>query len=192
MSDELFFLPIISEALRQAEPRGAMREAFERIRTMGQEPRYITGYQQFLRFMDSVNESLWTDAPEEVGAQLLDEMDRPTSIELVLERDDTPVARCSFGQPSGTRTIGSISPGQYRLKADTGLVLWEGSLTQQEVVWAKAFPDLDLPMAADMGDSKRQPTQEIDLLDGTLHVRIYPGLETGSLEITLEDPEAKK
>ena len=65
-------------------------------------------------------------------------------------------------------------------------------MTQQEVVWAKAFPDLDLPMAADTGDSKRQPTQEIDLLNGTLHVRVYPGLETGTLEITLDSPEAKK
>lgn len=192
MSDELFFLPIISEALRQAEPRGAMREAFERIRTMGQEPQYITGYQQFLRFMDSVNESLWTDAPEEVGAQLLKGMDRPTSTELVLERDDTAVDRCSFEQPSGARTMGGISPGRYRLKTDTGLVLWEGSLTQQEVVWAKAFPDLDLPMAADTGDSRRQPTQEIDLLNGTLHLRVYPGLETGTIEITLDSPEAKK
>ncbi len=127
-----------------------------------------------------------------MGAKLLDEMDRPASIELVLERDDAPVARCSFEQPSGTRTMGGISPGQYRLKADTGLVLWEGSLTQQEVVWAKAFPDLDLPMAADTGDSRRRPTQEIDLLDGTLHVRVYPGLETGTLEITLDSPEAKK
>ena len=192
MSDDLFIVPIIAEALQHSDPRGAMREAFERIRTIGQEPRYHTGYQQFLRFMDSVNESLWTDAPEEVGAQLLDEMDRPTSVELVLERDDTPVARCSFEQSSGTRTMGSISPGQYRLRTDTGCVLWEGVLAQREVVWAGAFPGKDLSMAADTGGLRRQPTQKIDLLDETLHVSVYPGLETGTIEITLESPEAKK
>jgi len=192
MPDDLFFVAIIAEALQQSDPRAAVREAFERIRTMGQEPRYLTGYQQFLRFMESVNEALSTNALAEMGARLRNEMDRPTSIELVLERDDTPVARCSFEQPSGTRTMGGISPGQYRLRTDTDLVLWEGPLTQQKVVWAKAFPDQNLPMAAATRDSRRQSTERIDLLDETLHLRVYPGLETGIMEITLESPEVKK
>jgi len=192
MSDDLFFVAIIAEALQQSDPSAAVREAFERIRTVGQEPRYYVGYHQFLRFMECVNEALSTNALAEMVAQRRDEMDRPMSIELVLERDDTPVAGCSFEQPSGTRTMGGISPGQYRLRTDTDLVLWEGPLTQQKVVWAKAFPDQNLPTVADTGDSRRQATQEIDLLDGTLHVRVYPGPEAGSIEITLESPEVKK
>jgi len=192
MPDDLFFVSIIAAALQQSDPRAAMREAFARIRTMGQEPRYHVGYHQFLRFMGAVNEALWTEAAEEVGAQLLNGLDRATTIELVLERDDTAVATCSFERDSGTRAIGGISPGPYRLRTDTGVVLWEGSLTQQEVLWAKAFPHQGLPMAADTCDSKRQPTQEIDLLDGTLHLNIYPDLETGTIEITLESPEAKE
>ena len=53
MNNDLYFLPIIAQALQKPDPRAALRQALEKIRTMGEDPRYRLGYQQFVRFMDT-------------------------------------------------------------------------------------------------------------------------------------------
>ena len=101
MSDDLFFIPMIARALRESDPRAAMVDAFEQMRAMGKEPRYRRGYQQLLEFMDSAFTARWEDAPEELGALILRELDRPTSVELIVERNDDIVASCSFEKTVG-------------------------------------------------------------------------------------------
>jgi hypothetical protein len=40
-------------------------------------------------------------------------------------------------------------------------------------------------MAADTGEAGNQPTLEEDLLDGEVVLRVFPGLEGGSMEIEM-------
>jgi len=187
MRDDIFFIPIIAQALQQPEPGQAMREAFERIRTMGKESRYSQGYKQFLGFMNSVGNSQLRDEPEQLGAKILEELGRPGTIGAFVERDGDRVGSFSFGEFGdfmGSQTIADITPGQYRITLETGRVLWEGSLDQQDVLWLKAWPGESFKMAADSGEPSGQPVRVIDLLDGTLIVRVYAGLEAGFMQIT--------
>ena len=116
--------------------------------------------------MDSAVSGRWEDTTDEVGAKILEELDRPLTVEIVVERDSVAVTSCSFEQALGVQTIGDIKPGAYRLMLDTGRLLWEGKLLEKDLLWAKAHPGKNLPMAADTGESPRQPTQRIDLLNG--------------------------
>jgi len=188
MPDDMFFIPMIARALEQSDARAAMIEAFERIEAMGQQPRYRGGYEQFLDFMNSVADGRAADAPEETGALILEKMDRPMSLKLLVERDNTRIATCDFGEATGTETVTGIEPGRYRLTLETGRLLWEGELAEADLLWSKAHPGESLPMAADSGDSAREPTRKMDLLDGTVVLRVHAGVEAGSLEITLATP----
>lgn len=187
MSDDLFFISMIAQALREPDPKAAMIDTFERIRAMGREPQYQHGYQQLIEFMDSAVTARLEDAPEEVGALILEELDRPMSVEVIVERNDVVVASCSFEQAVGAHVVNGIEPGDYRLKLDTGRLLWEENLSERDLVWSKAYPGEGLSVAADSEEAHRHATREIDLLDGTLTLRVYPGVETGSLNIELKD-----
>ena len=187
MPDDLFFIPMIAKALRKPDPKAAMIDTFERIRAMGREPRYQRGYQQLIDFMDSAVTGRLEDAPEEVGALILDGLGREMSVEVIIERDNEVVATRSFKDAVGAHGVNDVKPGNYRLKLDTGRLLWEGQLTDDDLVWSKARPRQNLPVAADSEEIRRKPTREIDLLDGTAVLRVYPGVETGSLEIELKN-----
>ena len=51
MPSDLYFIRILIEVLRAPDRRGALVEAFSRIRAMGEEPKFRTGYAQFEAFM---------------------------------------------------------------------------------------------------------------------------------------------
>ncbi len=191
MHDGLFFVDMIARALRQSDPRTALRDAFGQIETMGQQPRYRRGYGQFLQLMDSVNQAQQQPTPEQLAAELLNAVGRPQPIEILLHRDDQPVACCPFSQPTGVQTVGDVIPGDYSLTADTGRLLWQGHLAEEELLWSRAFPHRPLQMAADTGDTDQPPTRTIRLLDGTLIVNVYAGLESGSVEIRLDNRESR-
>ncbi|NQU74932.1 MAG: hypothetical protein HQ546_01290 [Planctomycetes bacterium] len=113
-------------------------------------------------------------------------------MQALVERDGVLVAACSFELLSGVQSVGDITQGAYRLSLDTGRVLWQGHLTSQDLLWAKAFPGEPLRMAADTDQVKQRPVREISLLEGALTLRIYPGVEAGSLEIELNTLESKE
>ena len=190
MSDALFFIPMIARALQEPDPMVAMIDAFESIHAMGGEPRYQRGYQQFIELMNTVLTARLEDAPEELGALVLEELDRPMCAEVIVERDDVVIASCSFGQGFGAHVFRDIVPGDYRLKLDTGRVLWEGHLSEKDLVWSKAYPGNGLSVAADTEETPRHATRQVDLLGGTLTLRVYPGVETGSLNIELKNTES--
>jgi len=185
MNDDLFFIPLIANALGQEDVESALREAFRQIEEMGREPRWEAGYRrQFLTFMAWVRRS-----------QLLldtEDLDRPPLLELLVERDGTLVATVPVKRHPDRRVVGGIAPGLYRLKLDTGRLVWEARLTPRHVLWAYAFPGRPLPMAADTGSSTHQPTLEAVLLGGTLRVRVFAGIEEGTLELDLSSLEDGK
>jgi hypothetical protein len=82
--------------------------------------------------------------------------------------------------------IGHITPGRYTVRLSNGRVLWEGYLEKEDVIWAFAFPEKDLPMAAETETHVQEPTKTLSLLDGELIMHIYAGLESGTMRLMRE------
>ena len=134
------------------------------MQVIRQNPRWKRDYEQLLV---EVEESL---NPTDFDVHLLDGNGALLG-RVRLERDVPP------------RTISNVAPGEYALALDTGWVIWEGTLTDQDLIWAAAFPGRPLRLAADTGEAQLQPTVEESLLRGELILRVFPGLESGHLEI---------
>jgi len=100
------------------------------------------------------------------------------------------VREITFTKVSGCESIDNIVPGKYKLKlVNTGLTIWEGHLTAEELISSEAHKGENLPLAA--GAAK--PTGEIDLLgNGDLILRTYAGPDNGRIKIELRRQEGFK
>ena len=221
MSRDLYFIRLIAQALRTPDPKGALREAFEEIRAIGQQPDHTAGYQQFLRFIDMVRQdhgqsqrdtepddtersldnavadlaedlieldrsesSPREDDYNEIRGQILLVMDRPPVRELHIETDGQVLTHCVLDEKAGTQVVTDVRPGHYRMTIETGLVLWDGILEEQDLLWSHAAPRRPLEMAADTDESPTEPSRILDLLDGAIVAHVFPGVESGTIEIT--------
>lgn len=110
---------------------------------------------------------------------------RPRVTVLQLLRDDRQIAELSFETIPGRHTITDIRPGRYALRIDTGLILWEGELTAKDLIWGQAFGGRNLELAAEAGEIQHRPPDTIHVPQAGVTVWLFPGLESGSLEIEL-------
>jgi hypothetical protein len=165
MKDDLFFMPIIAEALRQPEKNAALKTAFIRIAALGSQPRYRQGLKQFHRFMRIVGDSC--------------------TIEFTVERDGASVGSISLSPAETRGSVGGILPGLYTIRTSTGRVIWEEPIDEDDVVWAKACKGEPLPLAAATGGAQRACSRKETLLNGEAVLCIFPGVEFGEIEIHL-------
>jgi hypothetical protein len=182
-NENLYFIPIVTDALRQPDPTGALHDAFAKITAQGKAEPFRVGYQQFLCFLiHSVD--CWEAHP---WHPLRDLWPRPLvearSCRLQLLREDRMIATLSVDRFPFRTSIDAVTPGAYRLETDTGWRIWEAALSSRELIWTLAFPALRLPFAAQTDDLQARPAYEATLLSGALIVRAFPGLEHGRLEI---------
>ena len=228
MTNDLYFLPMIADALGQPEPKAALKAAIEKIKALGQYPQYERGFLQFQRFMAEVernwerplhkSEDYASDVVRWLALQVAggllegdeakaildliglqprwkDEFERlcrETSEseicripEIIIERNGEPITSISWKRLPITKEIGDLKPGLYTVRLDTGRIILEEELTREDLLWAYAFPGQDLDMAADTGDTVARMTREIILLNGKLVIRVFPGIESGRLELTI-------
>lgn len=61
MSSDLYFIPMIAQALLQKDVENSLRQTFEKIKILGREPRYEKGLKQFELFMEAVNSHIEKD-----------------------------------------------------------------------------------------------------------------------------------
>ena len=211
MGNELYFIPIIDGALTQPDPKAALVEAFETIKDMGEQPDYQEGFQQFQRFINASAESAarsdgeeptdeeallecvtshpeWKEEYESFCAELEPSLQSIQFPVIEVERDGNIADRISFERIPASGSIKELVPGTYRLKFDTGRDLWEGELTAEDLIWSAAFPGRPLQLAADTGETASPPSREFPLLGGEIAVRIFPGVESGRMEITVQRP----
>jgi len=121
---------------------------------------------------------------QEEYEQLCCDLDRPARpTDVLVTREDEPIGTITFEDPAGAGSVGNIVPGRYSLALDTGRVIWEGPLSKRDLLWAHAYPDHPLELAADTGETSCPPTREFSLLDGELTLRVYAGVEGGRLEL---------
>jgi hypothetical protein len=108
---------------------------------------------------------------------------RPRAFSLQLLREGRRIAELPFETARSRRTASDIHPGHYVLRLDIGLGLWEGTLTAGDVLWAEAFGGEALALAAEADEVRRRPSRELKVSDAGLVLRVFPGVESGSLEI---------
>ena len=180
MCDDLFFIAMIVWALRQPDPVSATREALERIARMGQEPRYRRGYQQFLQWVAWALAPELPEAAEAAAVPVPEDMERPQSVALLVEKGDMVLATIALDADSGTRVIMGLDPGAYRLRFDTGRVLWEGQIEAKDVVH---LPGRPIKLAARDEFAAEEPLLELPIPGETLIVRVSRGIESGTMVV---------
>jgi len=103
---------------------------------------------------------------------------------LLLYQGDRLRLAAAFGAQPGTHAIEDVQPGPYTLVLDDGRVLWQQALSDTEVSWRLAFPDRSLELVAHAAQVlHRVPHRTWRLLDGLVEIRLFPGVETASLEL---------
>ncbi len=182
MSNNLFFIPLIDEAFK-ANTKTALKNAMGQILEMGRKPEYQQGYIQFQRFMGEVikntkNRAVMSIDRTESGPKYY-------QMEIMIERNSETIDSIAIEDLPVTRTIRSLTPGVFTVRLKTGRMLWEGKLTYKDLMWAAAFPERALDMAADSGETLNQTTLEIRLLDGEIILRIFPEIESGRMDIEI-------
>lgn len=228
MTNDLYFIPIIADALREVDPRAALTAGFEKIETLGLQPGYERGFKQFRRFMAEVDKNWkrpsqksedqasdifgWLAAQVaeglleeheakavldliDLGSPWQEELEKlhretsetqiPRAPEMIIERNGERIVSIACEHLPVTTEIENVKPGLYSVKLDTGRLIWEEELTRHELLWIYAFPEQDLDLAADTGEAVERTTREITLLNGNLIIRVFPGAESGRLELKI-------
>ena len=121
---------------------------------------------------------------ERIRAELEPHLQREVPLEVELKQDGETQAAVRV--PPGTEgvSVPGIIPGSYTLNLSTGRKIWEGTILPNEVLWAEAYPSRDLELAAQTEETPGEPIRLETLLDGELEMRVYPGVESGTLQLT--------
>ena len=113
---------------------------------------------------------------------------RPTAgamAEILVMREATVVAQITLSRKAERGFVSDVFPGRYVIALETGRLIWKGDLTERLLIWKVAFPDRALDIAAATGETPGDATREEVLLGGELILRVFPGLESGRLELEL-------
>lgn len=103
--------------------------------------------------------------------------------EILLIKNDDCIESFLIGTEPLKKTINNITQGTYTLKLNNGRILWQEELTSKHLIWTEAFPESDLDLAASTDKSKQKATEEFEILKDELTIKIYPGIESGHIEI---------
>ena len=203
MNHDLYFIPLVSQALAAPDPKSALPKALAVIEALGQLPEYQNGYAQWKKFFAVLAEGVREQRRNEQGA-----MDQPAAVrrkkppedttleenepiqftpalEIVVAKDDRALATIPYTGTPTKRRIGNLTPGRFQINLDTGRLLWEGDLERKDLIWTEAYPDTALEVAAATEEMPNPPTREWTLLNGTMILRVFPGLESGRMIISI-------
>jgi len=180
MHNDLFFIPVIDTALDQPDRQAALHGAFERIRRMGQQDRYRRGYRQFLHWMQIAARARGQAETAHMHGPAPEMLESPSWIEVIIERDDTPVASLRL-DPTEPTVVHGMMPGSYRFLLDTGCVLWDGAISEHGEFISRPKSGRPLRMAA--ATMPGTPRDEIRLLEAALTLRLRPEGPAWLLEI---------
>jgi hypothetical protein len=108
-------------------------------------------------------------------------------LKIIINRNGEDICSIPVGDDTFLTKINDLMPGLYDVKLNTGRILWQGELTDRDLLWTAAFPETDMAMAADTGDAADHATKELRLLSGGLIIRVIPGLEGGCIDIEIRN-----
>ena len=165
MNRDLYFLPIIADALRQRDRTAALGDAFATIHRLGALPEFAGGYTQFRTFMSIVQEE--------------------STLDLLVERDNTAFGVLKADLCGRTSVIGGILPGDYRVKLSTGRIIWGGFLTEKELVLTAPTHREALKLAADTRASPARQARVEALLNDAMELYVFAGQRTGYIGVRI-------
>jgi len=128
---------------------------------------------------------VWRKEYDQLVADMEQLNSRPAGIEVIVSRNDKPFESITFTEIPGSKTIDRITAGLYNITFASGRTIWKGELTEQAIVWARAYPGRAFDLAADTTGKKPEPTKEISLFDGDVIIQVFPSIESGSMTITI-------
>lgn len=104
--------------------------------------------------------------------------------QITIEKDGTFISVIPLTNQCDIKRINNITPGNYSFKVDVNhAAIWEGEFTEQHLIWDSAFPERPIELAAATGNSKTKSTFKIILLNGRITISLFPGIESGWLQI---------
>ena len=104
-------------------------------------------------------------------------------LKVIIENNGVLLDSFPLGEMPARKVIKNVKPGNYLVKLDTGRIIWQERLDEKDLIWVYAFPETGLRLAADTGDADSPKTREVAVLNGDGTIRVYPGLESGSIEL---------
>jgi len=131
----------------------------------------------------------WQQEYEQLASEISGLETKPRRLEISVYREEKLIGTTVLEKIPGSQTIDKITPGCYTVSLATGRVIWQGELTEQDLIWRAAFPGEPVDLAADTGGAASKSTRQFKLLDGEMTLRVFAGLESGKLEIIVNGPE---
>lgn len=202
----LYFIPLVAKALRQLDARASLRNAFKEIHILGQKPEYGRGLANFKLFMAEVQHNLATKSDREQDVVLLEIMleesirfhefgeineadlqwrSADSVLDVIVEKNDEQLGAISTAELPVSKSFIDIQPGHYAVKLSTGRILWNGILAKKDLFWTEAYPNQAIKLVADTGATSIQVTRKIRLLDGEVMLHVFPGIESGRIQVRI-------
>ena len=126
----------------------------------------------------------WEDEFERTGKFAKDFIGPESELKIQLLKDNKSIG--SFPVSEIQFWFKNICPGYYAIQLSTGRKVWQGKLTHKDLLWGYAFPEKDLPLAAETEQDRREHTIFKSFFDGTLEMLVFPGLECGEITIRVK------
>ena len=194
MQENLYFITDICNALNDNHSEQKIEKVIRAIINKGKKPEYQQGFQQFVTFikegkagwlkMSPQHKKLIMQIINDVAlSPVVDTETEPLKLCLQLEHDGDALASFDISESRHSYTIADLTPGNYTLKTDSDWLIWQEHLSERELFWTHAYPEQEFPMAADTESTDTREFKTVVLLEGELIIRIYPGLETGTIKI---------
>jgi hypothetical protein len=229
--NNLYFIQLLQKAFKSSDRKLAFKAAIEEIKSKGKLPEYREGYDNFLAFINAIEEyllsqpeliedlkagiietkmiDLLTDTfsgsdkekreiitlikadPEmrlaynELKVEIAELLPTDMPLLIEIEKDGNPFA--SFAQVASSESIliKGVTPGNYVIKLSTGLLIWQGDLSDKQLIWKKAFPKEKLKAAAETKIIGQKSSFAEPLLERELLLEVFPGLESGAIQLTI-------
>jgi len=234
--NNLYFIQLLQKAFKSSDSALAFKEAIEEIKSKGKLPEYREGYDNFLAFINAIEDhlisqpeliedlktgiletemiDLLTDtftgsdkekqeiinlikadpgmllAYNELKAEMAEFLPKDLPMLIEIEKDGNPFASFAHEPSSESILIKGITSGNYVIKLSTGLFIWQGNLSDKQLIWKKAFPKEKLKAAAETKIIGQKASFTEPLLKGELILEVFPGLESGAIQLTFRKTNA--
>ena len=132
------------------------------------------------KFLEAIDKNPELKAQyENLHQELKPYLEEEIPLEFEVEKDGKIIGALRFDKNDEQKTLEKITHGFYRVRLASGMLLWEGEVTRDQVIWTEAFPGKKLDLAADTGQGQAGITRTVSLLGGELSLSIGAGLEIG-------------
>jgi len=108
-------------------------------------------------------------------------------LKFIIKKEGIAIGSWQLGPSVQSIILPRIMPGTYTFGLNTGWRLLSVEFTDKDLIWSRAYPDQDLQMAADTGETGLTPSRIMRLWDGKMVIRVFPGIESGRIEIKIKD-----